>query len=107
MNSEAQIQLSISRVTQMETLFDFLSESFVANPDRLKSDTELQEAMKLLSDYLSNGNWLQDHDLDEQELLPSTLKRGVLSEDGLYNLLCDIRDWWKNNCGGEWDVAET
>jgi len=107
MNSEAQIQLSISRITQMETLLDLVSESFHEKPDCLKTDVELQNATRLLSDYLSSGEWLQDHDLDEQKLLPSTLKRGVLSEDGLYNLLCDIKNWWEDNCGGEWNVAET
>lgn len=107
MSSKSQIQLAISRITQMETLFNLLSESFSENPDCLKTSDELQNAARLLSDYLSNGEWLQDHDLDEQKLLPSTLKRGVLSEDGLYNLLCDIRDWWKENCGGERNVAET
>jgi len=104
---KAQIQLSITRITKMETLFNLLSESFGENPDFLKTSEELQNAASLLSDYLSNGEWLQDHDLDEQKLLPSTLKHGVLSEDGLYNLLCDIKDWWKDNCGGEMNVAET
>lgn len=107
MNSKAQIHLAISRITEMETLFDLLSESFNENPNCLKTNDELQNAARHLSDYLSNGEWLQDHELDEQKLLPSTLKRGVLSEDGLYNLLCDIRGWWKDNCGGESNVAET
>lgn len=94
---KTQIQLSITRITKMETLFNLLSESFGENPDCLKNDIELQNAARLLSDYLSNGEWLQDHDLDEQKILPTTLKRGVLSEDGLYNLLCDIREWSKSD----------
>ena len=35
---------------------------------------------------------MNDHALDEAGEIPKTLKRGVLSEDGLYNLLCDVED---------------
>jgi hypothetical protein len=32
-----------------------------------------------------------DYEADEAGEIPSTVKRGVLSEDGLYNLLEDLR----------------
>jgi len=31
--------------------------------------------------------------LDEQGLLPENLKRGVLSEDGVYNFITDISEY--------------
>ena len=37
--------------------------------------------------YYESGQWLRDYELDEQGLLPPNLKRGVLSQDGVYDLL--------------------
>lgn len=44
----------------------------------------------MLAAYMDSGEWLQDYEADEAGLLPADLKRGVLSQDALYNLL---RDW--------------
>jgi len=38
-----------------------------------------------------SGQWKNDFEADEKGLLPQELKKGVLSEDGLYNLLEDER----------------
>ena len=43
----------------------------------------------LLADYMDSGDWLRDYEADEQGRIPKDLKRGVLSQDGLYNLVCD------------------
>jgi hypothetical protein len=43
-----------------------------------------------LIDYYEHGQWLADYTLDEQGLLSPTLKRGVLSQDGVYNLLEEL-----------------
>ena len=40
-----------------------------------------------LSAYYSSDAWKRDYAADEAGLLPKDLKRGVLSEDGIYNLL--------------------
>lgn len=37
--------------------------------------------------YLNSKEWRQDHIPDEAGLLPKDLKRGVLSEDGIFNQL--------------------
>ncbi|MBQ8827446.1 MAG: DUF4298 domain-containing protein [Oscillospiraceae bacterium] len=44
-----------------------------------------------LTEYYEGGQWLADYESDERGELPSDLKRGVLSQDGLYNLLEDIK----------------
>ena len=41
---------------------------------------------------MDSGQWLKDFEADEKGKLPANLKRGVLSEDGLYNLLAETRD---------------
>ena len=45
------------------------------------------EVMRHLSDYYSSQAWKRDYAADEAGLFPKDLKRGVLSEDGIYDLL--------------------
>ena len=42
--------------------------------------------------YYDGGDWLSDFTADEAGLLPEDLKRGVLSEDGLFDLLERARE---------------
>lgn len=67
---------AILRIREMEARFD-----------RLLADSPEPEDLSILLDYYENGQWLRDYQLDEQGLLPSDLKRGILSEDGFYNYL--------------------
>ena len=55
--------------------------------DRIKRMEYYYDALK---EYYESGLWLSDYEADERGELPADLKRGVLSEDGLYNLLNDI-----------------
>lgn len=75
----------IARVERMERRFDALSAA-LRSPDALASPT-VREDFAALSAYLS-GAWLADYELDRCGQLPPTLKRGVLSQDALYDLLC-------------------
>ncbi|MBP5362041.1 MAG: DUF4298 domain-containing protein [Ruminococcus sp.] len=45
------------------------------------------DSLNALSDYYGSPAWKRDYAADEAGLLPKELKRGVLSEDGIYNLL--------------------
>ena len=45
------------------------------------------EKLRLLDDYYSSGEWREDYEADERGELPPDLKRGVLSQDALYDLL--------------------
>ena len=51
----------------------------------------LQEDIAALKSYYDSDEWKKDFADDEQGVLPQDLKRGVLSEDGLWNLLEDAR----------------
>ncbi|MBP3747571.1 MAG: DUF4298 domain-containing protein [Ruminococcus sp.] len=44
-------------------------------------------ALRSLSDYYGSAAWKRDFAADEAGLLPQDLKRGVLSEDGVYDLI--------------------
>lgn len=47
--------------------------------------------LKILNKYLGSEEWKADLKADEDGLLPESLRRGVLSEDGIWNLLVDHR----------------
>ena len=91
------IQNTIFRIQKMERYFDELLEVVKSDPDLLQSDSETQKKLQELIAYYENGQWLQDYECDERGELPADLKRGVLSEDGVYNLLCDIVQYEKGD----------
>lgn len=43
--------------------------------------------LQALREYMESGQWKQDFEADEAGQIPADVKRGVLSEDGLYDLL--------------------
>ena len=52
----------------------------------------IKEDVAELSKYYGSELWKLDFAADEAGNLPPDLKRGVLSEDGIWNLLSDYRD---------------
>ena len=71
---------AMERITAMEALFDELQKTAGANPAGVAE----------LTRYFESGDWLRDYELDEQGLLPRDLKRGVLSQDALFDFLEEI-----------------
>ena len=67
----------ISRVEKYEKLFD----EALAHHD--------PENLRQLDAYYTSGEWRDDYEADERGELPPDLKRGVLSQDALFNLLSD------------------
>ena len=43
--------------------------------------------LKVLIQYYEGGQWLSDYEMDEKGVLPQNLKRGVLSQDALYDFI--------------------
>ena len=54
--------------------------------------TSVLPALKELEDYYTSPEWQEDYAADEAGLLPEGLKRGVLSQDGISDLLDRFRD---------------
>lgn len=67
---------AFTRITEMEELFD-----------KLLAGNGTAEDKAVLEAYYTSKDWRYDFELDEAGLLPAGLKRGVLSEDGIYDLL--------------------
>jgi len=80
-------RIAAERVHQMEAAMDAVLEALNCRGEAARREPEIQEKLRLLTDYMDSGGWLADYELDEAGGLPPDLKRGVLSEDGLYNLL--------------------
>ena len=76
----------------MEQLFDLAKEAMEEPTISFKTYEKAQEAIAVLSEYYGSKEWKQDYADDEAGLLPKDLKRGVLSEDGLWNLLSDWQE---------------
>ena len=53
---------------------------------------EVQDDIVQLDKYYGSDVWRQDFADDEAGLLSEELKRGVLSEDGIWNLLADCKE---------------
>lgn len=89
------MQTIITRIRQMEQYFDDIVSVMKQCPEKLYEDKEIQETLQILADYQESGLWLKDYEADERGELPADVKRGVLSQDGLYNLLWDAEEYIK------------
>ena len=77
----------IDRIKRMEEYFDILLEAVEQGDGAL---TGKEEMLAELIGYYESSVWMEDFKADERGELPMDLKRGILSEDGIYNLLSDI-----------------
>ena len=82
----------IERITYMEQILDEATEAVSSLSEALEKYAVIQDKLQELATYYSCKQWRQDFDDDSAGKIPSNLKRGVLSEDAVYNLLADISD---------------
>ena len=78
------LQDAIDRIRKMEALFDTLQRK------EARRDPDFSKQLQRLVQYYEGGQWLRDYELDEKGFLPNDLKRGVLSEDAVYNFLTNV-----------------
>ena len=77
----------IERITDMEQCFDRVDRALRALEEAVDTITSLEDDILKLDDYYSGDEWKADFRSDELGLLPQDLKRGVLSEDAIWDLL--------------------
>ena len=82
---------AICRIKRMEKHFDAVKNAIKKDPRALKNDAKLRKRLEILKKYYG-GVWMRDYERDERGELPKKLKRGVLSQDGLYDLLAELKE---------------
>lgn len=82
----------VRRISHYETLLERLQELLSDPVLSEKKQPAVRETADRLAKYLESTEWKQDYADDEAGLLPKNLKRGVLSQDGIYNALEATRD---------------
>ncbi len=75
------------RISDMEKLFDEVLEAQDSIEKEIENYKNIQEKVQRLERYYSSKQWKDDFAADERGEIPSSIKRGVLSEDGIYDLL--------------------
>jgi len=88
----------IERIKQMEEKMDRVASALDEIHEAEARLFELLPEIGSLDEY-SRTLWLSDFEADERGELPSDLKRGILSEDMLYNVLEEAR---YRTEGSEW-----
>lgn len=82
----------IERVKRMEEASHRVEEMLSRLNQGLDDYSQVQHEIEMLEKYLDSKQWHADFEADEAGKLPADMPRGVLSEDGLYNLLSRVED---------------
>ncbi|MBP3804114.1 MAG: DUF4298 domain-containing protein [Oribacterium sp.] len=71
----------------MEGILNRATQKMDALEKKIAEFEEFQAEIQKLETYYTSQQWKDDFAMDEKGELPDKLKRGILSEDGIYNLL--------------------
>ena len=82
----------IARIRLMERRLNQALAAVKRLDSALEKYEAAQEAIAALREDYGSDLWKQDFAADEAGILPEGLKRGVLSEDGIWNLLTDCKE---------------
>lgn len=86
------LQETVIRVQKMEQKFHRAESVLEQFENGVESLNQSMPDFKELFAWYFDGCWMKDHELDEDNLLPADLNRGVLSEDAIYNLFWRLRE---------------
>lgn len=82
----------LERIRAMEQRLDAITEATTSLSKALDQYIAIQSDIEALDRYYGSDEWRGDYDDDSAGRLPHDLKRGVLSEDGAWNALADVRE---------------
>ena len=83
----------LERIQYMEQILDEASEAMQQLMNAFERYQALKPRMAELEAYYTSPLWRQDYEDDCAGRLPEALKRGVLSEDAVYDLLLLQNEW--------------
>lgn len=81
----------LERIHHYESLLERVEQANGIMERALEAFEKVEPLCEELSEYLNSKEWKKDFEDDEAGRLPPFLKRGVLAEDGIYNVLDDHR----------------
>ena len=81
----------IDRIRSMEQKMDRAAAAITAADKALDDYILALDDIRALAAYYAGEAWMKDFAADEAGKLPADLKRGVLSEDGIFDLLEENR----------------
>ena len=82
----------IERIQTMEQHLDKALSAIKTLEQALDQYADAQESINTLAAYLESDEWRRDFRASEAGRLPADLKCGVLSEDGIWNMLEEARE---------------
>ena len=80
------------RIAEMESFLDESAEALKQLEAALDAYEAAEDNYYKLDNYYGSSQWMADFEDDEAGRLPADLKRGVLSEDTVYDLICQHRE---------------
>jgi hypothetical protein len=95
------MQNQIERIREMELRMERVAKTVEELMTALSHFKALDDDLEVLDQYYGSDEWKQDLAADDAGRLPRDLKRGVLSEDGLWNLLSEVREMNKRTRRGD------
>ena len=78
---------AVKRIQEMEEILDHANKVIAEIESKISELESIQPDIQKLEKYYTGKDWKSDFRLDEEGRLPAELKRGVLSEDAVYDLL--------------------
>ena len=75
------------RIQTMESALEEVTEKISALSTAFKEYAVIREKIRMLEEYYTGGLWIKDYEDDEAGKLPEDLKRGVLSQDAVNDML--------------------
>ena len=80
------------RIRKMESYLDESGAAIAELNEVLAKYERIQNKYYKLEEYYGSKKWMDDFEADEEGKLPADLKRGVLSEDAVYDLITEHRE---------------
>ena len=80
----------IAKIEKLENDFDLVRSVADEIDEALYNFAAIQRRIERLFQYQESGEWQKDFEADENGELPKNMKRGILSEDALDELLTDV-----------------
>ena len=82
----------IRRIGEMESRLDSIRDALDALSDAFTRYESAEDDYFALVNYYGSPEWWKDFEDDEAGRIPKDLKRGVLSEDAVYDLMTEQRE---------------